>query len=345
MEQTTKQTREKKLLVLTCPDSGIVNDKPLTMESLDTSTQSWAKVVAYNDILTLCQEDIVPEVGDVLNVHVCYPFCCREGDVFSATFHKGFITFRLLNIKKYQVHKAKLHVKVIAKGNLLSFVEPVSEDVKQQLESTKQYNYTEPGGDELCRYDYVDENVVKFNNSLGGDVYYSDYVYTDADGIDHLVKSHYADFTQNEDYYGDKVLGYHKYSPYFPPPKKLPDGSNAPHVPLGLEERLLRHVAYVENVKFLQNLLKDIQNPNYGDEISFNTWDNMIVEVNIDWIGSIKVEGFVYVLKNVLEKMQNPDSLLKTIMVRDLYNDVVSELAKRSINGTALLKYKYASLT
>lgn len=136
MEQTTR-TREKKLLVLTSPYSNRVNDSPLTIESLDSYAQCWAKVVAYKGCITFCQENIVPKVGDMMNVHVYYPFCCREGDEFSVQVHNGFVIFRLLNIKKYQVHKAKLHVKVIETGNLLSFVKPVSEQIKQQLEFTK----------------------------------------------------------------------------------------------------------------------------------------------------------------------------------------------------------------
>ena len=340
-----EQTREKKLLVLTSQYGEHVNDRPLTIDSLDSYAQCWANVVAYEGCVTFCQKNITPEVGDMMNIRVFYPFCCREGEVFSVHYRNGFVTFRLLNIKKYQVYKAKLHVKVIETGNYLSYVRPVPEAIKQQLESTKQYKYKGPDGDELCRYEHVSADLVRFTNSFGGgDVCSTDYVYTDADGIDHLVESHYHDFTRNEVYYGDKVLGCHRYSPYFPPVQKLPDGSNAPHIPAGFEERLLRHVSSTDSLTFLRAVLKDIQNSGKWKEVHCNTSNGMLTDIYVLWIGNIEVEEFVHVLKNVLEKLKKSYTLLNRIVIRKLYNDVINELAKKSANGSVLLKYKYKSL-
>ena len=54
--------------------------------------------------------------------------------------------------------------------------------------------------------------MVWLKNTFGGDVYYSHGIYTDVDGVDHLVMSWDLDFVK-EYTYGDKVLGLHKFCP------------------------------------------------------------------------------------------------------------------------------------
>jgi len=216
MEDFENRTKEKKLLVLTCPICGHQNTKPLVI----SSEWGWAKIVAYDNCLSFCSEGVTPKVGDELNVQVEYPVCCKEGEVFAATYgdNGDFYVMRLLNIKKYKVHTAKLHVRILVVGNRLQYIEAVPEDEKKRLKESQAYHYAAPQGDSLPDYEYVSKDIVNFSSSFGGDIWFKDYVFTDADGIDHLVQSRYKDFDKSEAYFGDKVLGYHHFSPYFPPP-------------------------------------------------------------------------------------------------------------------------------
>lgn len=209
----------KKLLVLTCPICGHVNDTPLSIASVSKHIAEWAKIAAYENCMSFCSEDVKPKNGDELNIQVKYPVCCKEGEVFVAThgYNDAFYVMRLLNIKKYKEHTAKLHVRILSVGNRLSYVEKVTEEEKQGLRENQTYHYVAPCGDSQPQYGYISKDIACFRNSFGGDVWYEDYVFTDTDGIDHLVQSCYKDFDKSEAYFGDKVLGYHLFSPYFPP--------------------------------------------------------------------------------------------------------------------------------
>ena len=43
---------------------------------------------------------------------------------------------------------------------------------------------------------------------------YTDYLYTDEDGVDHLVRTDYSDFDTNSSFFGDQVLGLSKHRTY-----------------------------------------------------------------------------------------------------------------------------------
>ena len=244
MERPAQIKKDKKLLVLTCPICKCMNSRQLSVATAANKVSDWANIAVYLDCMTLCDDSLSPKAGDVLDVWVKYPVCCRRNELFSATidYDGDYLTMKMLKIKKHCGSLAKLLVKVVERCNRLVYVKPVPEDVKLRLKYTRAYNYVAPGGDSLGGYGYISENVVHFGNSFGGDVWDDDYVFTDEDGIDHLVQQCYKDFDRKESYYGDKVLGYHQYSPYFPPPEILPDGTLAPTLPFGFMERFKRRV-------------------------------------------------------------------------------------------------------
>lgn len=332
MEQTI---REKKLLVLTCPTCGNKNNEPLRVGTRER--YRWAKAAAYLDCLTFCDKKAEPKVGDVLNVQVEYPVCCKEGEVFSATIGDDgdFVTMRLLNIKKYKIHSAKLHVRILAIRTRQAYVEPVPEEEKQRLRDSKTYDYTLPDGDWLGEYHYINKNTIEFSNSLGGDIFYYDYIYTDEDGIDHLVQSCYKAFDDQEAYYGDKVLGFHQYSPYFPPSRTLPDGSLAPTIPYGFMERFKRSVANDGGVvPYLQIAIE-----NAKKRSRFSSIDGLYVNVVIYWIARVSIEVYLYAVKTVIEESKDPNETFANNQVKELYNQLVMEMVERSYNAKSLKKY------
>ena len=329
--------RKKKLLLLTCPTCGNKNNKPLRVGARDDYL--WAKAAAYLDCLTFCDKDAEPKVGDAVNVQVKYPVCCKEGEVYSATIgDKGdFVTMRLLNINKHNIHSAKLHVRILAIRNRLSYVEPVPEEEKQRLRDSMVYDYTSPIGDWLWEYHYINNHTVEFSNTLGGgDIWYYDYIYTDEDGIDHLVQSCYKGFDDKEAYYGDKVIGFHQYSPYFPPPRTLPDGSLAPTLPYDFMECFKRCCVDSDGgvVPFLQKAIENAQDSSW-----FSSINRLYVRVVIQWIAKISIEEYLYAIKTVIEESDTPEDTFTNNQVKDLYNQLVREMIDRSYNPEALEKY------
>ena len=336
-------TREKKLLVLTCPTCKSQNKTPLTVEK----HKDWAKTAAYMYRLKFCSEDVELKVGDVLNVHVDYPVCCLEGEVFSATpcyDDSKFVTMRLLNIKKYKVYSAKLRVRILAMGNMLTHVKPVPEEVKQRLVESHSYDYKAPNGDNaIASYGHMDKNIVQFYNSLGGgDITYNDYIFTDGDGLDHLVESCYSDFDNSVAYFGDKVIGFHADSPYFPPRPTLPDGSLAPFVPYGFVECLQRIASYDGIIPYLQSTITNVKNKG-GNIMGISTTNGLFTGIYLYWVGHISIPGFVYAMKTMIDKVVYSDDTVEDKVIQQLYNELVRELRDRSKDGQSIEKFMYVT--
>ena len=50
----------------------------------------------------------------------------------------------------------------------------------------------------------------------GGDEFYEELIYTDDDGIDHLVHGKYSFMVEEDNsFYGDRILGLHKSGPFY----------------------------------------------------------------------------------------------------------------------------------
>ena len=317
-------------LVLTCSVCGRKSDELLNNPTGEKNAYSWAKSFAYDGCLWFCQEGIVPKTGDVLKVVVSFPVCCKKGGVFSCTFGESgdIFTMRFLNIVKHKASSAKVLVKLLSIRNRLSYVEPVTEEEKLRLKKEKTYDYVAPNGDWLMAdYGYVNDNVVSFRNSFGGgDVCFEDYILTDDDGIDHLIQSRYSDFDRCEAYYGDKVLGFHEHSPYFPPPQRLSNGSIVQGVPKVFIDSLKRHAERDGIVPWLQNMVNDIKSGRYSGDFR----DGLYTKVTVSWIGKISVEGFLCAVRMVIEKVTDSDEEKVNDEIKRIYNEIVTNMISRS---------------
>ncbi len=321
------------------------NEIPLSVETGNTDKTEWAKVAAYMSGVSFHEDNVVPKVGDVLEVDVNYPVCCKVGGIFSALFDDfdgiegTFITMRLLSIESQEEISAVLNIKIIAICNRLFFVKSVGEEKKKELLESHYYDYDAPPGTGVASYFYIDDDIAQFNNDFGGDVFYSDFIFTDVDGIDHLVQSNYDCWDNREAYFGDKVLGFHADSPYFRAPEKLDDGSSAPVIPYGFMDRFTRMVINEGLDCFLDSAIEAAKTNDCFD-IAFNTCNGLYDGVAIAWLGTLSVEGFVYAIKKIIGLLKTHDETFVTPQIRDKYNELISNLAARSLHGDELKKYR-----
>lgn len=324
---------------------------PLRVENAPKTISSWAEISAYIGDVKLCDKNIKPQVGDVLDFMVHYPVCSKVGEVFAASGDllalydcapsDKFTKMKLLKIKRNMKTHAIVQAEIIEKGDWFSFVKPVSEEEKERLRKQEIYDYYAPSGDGLADYFYVADSVVRFCNSLGGgDINDDDFVFTDADGIDHLVLSCHRCFGDKVAYYGDKVLGYHRYSRYFQEPEVNSNGVSAPNVPYGFEEAFGRSVDNMGVIPYLHQALQDVKSKG-GVSITFNSCDGKYTEVVVRWICSISIEGFVYVLKKVIEQLLDTRKFIEYNEAKRLFNEIVTELGKRSYKNLGLEQYRY----
>lgn len=217
-----------KAVVLHCSVCGDACTTPLTATS--NVDYQWVRLTAYSCVDFVDNERLdlgMYKVGKKLKICMRHPFYCKIGDTFSVTFgdFSRFITCQLIGILKLEKSYANVCVKVISEGTYLSFVKPVSEKMKDFLGNNQRYDYVAPRGNFRFKYggeykygplgEYVDDRVFMFYNGMGGgDEIFSDFIYTDDDGIDHLILNSYHGFHENECFYGDKIIGYHKNCPY-----------------------------------------------------------------------------------------------------------------------------------
>lgn len=141
------------------------------------------------------------------------PFCCRVGDSFWVAYGDNqFVKARLMSIITFDSISAQVRVVVLNIVSLWEFVRPVPEDKKQYLQNTHCYDVEYFRGDleiPFCRR--ISAKMIEVYNIWdGGDFQFSDYIYTDDDGIDHFVIEKY----DGEVFVADNVLGYHKHFPY-----------------------------------------------------------------------------------------------------------------------------------
>ncbi|MBR1800914.1 MAG: hypothetical protein IJ767_05390 [Bacteroidaceae bacterium] len=213
--------------------------------------------------------------------------------------------------------------------DLQSKVTIVPEDVKQHLRESKQYDYAAPVGDRIADYCKLNDRIAHLHTSLGGgDVRYDDFIYTDPDGIDHLVQRSYDCFGEREAYFGDKVLGYHQYSPYGQAQSTLPNGSPAPEIPVGFMEPFTRMIRNRGIHSYLQSTLDAVRNGG-SVGLDFDKRNGRYSNVNVWWVGKISIEGFLYAIKIAIEGLMTGGEAVNVAEVQGLYNDIVREMSKR----------------
>jgi hypothetical protein len=75
-------------------------------------------------------------------------------------------------------------------------------------------------------------------------------------------------------------------------------------------------------------------------DIAFNTCNGLYDGVAIAWLGTLSVEGFVYAIKKIIGLLKTHDETFVTPQIRDKYNELISNLAARSLHGDELKKYR-----
>lgn len=190
-----------------CDVCGALNDKPLDINhhgSFDGAVIAvYLRGVNWNNQIPVPQTE--------MDIIVGFPFCCTVGDEFWSGYKADqFVESRLLSVVESYENSAKVHVLILREVNELSFVKPVSEEVKMNLKEKHEYKYVTPGGDSPTPSIWGSrDRILKLSNTYGGgDLYYSDYIYTDDDGIDHLVTCLYSDGEVGAAFLGDEILGY-----------------------------------------------------------------------------------------------------------------------------------------
>lgn len=207
-----KVQEEKNTVILCCEGCG---EPCAAFPAHGEDELSWSKLRAQGGM----QLKEKPLPGQTITTTVYYPFFCKIGDRFSASYGEGeFLTAILTGIVSSEKSEAVIRAKVLETGNRLSFMRLLSAAEIEELETSREYNYTPPGGDydnlNLKIRQLSDQLISLYNDYGGGDLSTTHYLYTDEDGVDHLVELWHSDFHSNYTTYGDMVLGLHRYRPF-----------------------------------------------------------------------------------------------------------------------------------
>ncbi len=189
--------------------------QPLPKPSYPYKFAAYCSISEHDDEL-LCLGKY--KIGKKLKLRMFYPFYCKIGDSFYVSF--GFAEFlccELLGVIKIEYNYADISVRVLSDGNYLSSVREVSDDQKEKLASARIYDYQQKHSDydngPIIEYSQINEQLLCVREYWMYDYWYHNvvYIYTDNNGIDHLVCKGYQSDEESECMFGDKVLGYHKY--------------------------------------------------------------------------------------------------------------------------------------
>ena len=164
----------------------------------------------------LCK--IQDKVGKKLRLCVYSPFYCKISETFSVEYDRDhFITCQLLGINRYKNTYADISAKVLSEGDSLSFLKPVSDNKKAQLESEKRYDYQLEKSCDDIRFGFAIKYCRHGHwlcvNKCDEYSCYNEYIYTDDSGIDHLLQIRHQEDQAHYSWFGDKILGFHKYCP------------------------------------------------------------------------------------------------------------------------------------
>ena len=319
---------KKEKLVLAHPITNELNDKPLSAASETTYGPDWVKIATYMECITAGDYNVATaSVGDELEIEVVFPVCCEVGGVFSVTtdYDKWeFITLELLEIIENKGCSADIRVRVVARGNKLSFIKPVSEKEKQRLEENRSYDYIFNEHGVSVEYVYLSDNMIQLiDDSGGGDLIDYDFIYIDDDGIDHLVLKGSEAFEYREAYFGDKVLGYHKYNTIFEHPHILPDGSLSPEIPNRFMKSFRRWVTEKGVLSFMHGVI--------NEKDGVDIYKSMAGEIKVyvyknGLLFGVDVEGFLYATKTMIEETEEVMNTTEYNEARELYDQLVRKI-------------------
>lgn len=179
----------------------------------DPGCYKGAVVAAYGGV---CWHQ-TPAQGMVIEATVVSPFCCQIGDLFHAVCTDSvLITAKLVSIVSSNENSACVCVEILEVKDARSFVQPVSAEEKMRMKEQHSYEYPSPGpGSEVICAEQIDERMMRLISVWdGGDFQYQDSIYTDDDGIDHLILSQCRHLNRHYAYAGDAVLGFRADCPW-----------------------------------------------------------------------------------------------------------------------------------
>lgn len=202
--------REKKEIFLACDICGHIHDYPLRKERAKKK-----ELISYRFYERSETHAKDFNVGEEVEMTVHSPFCYKTGEEFYIDVDEKVINLKFLKVISYNVFKATIRVKVLGVDDYTMLVKKVSDEEKERL-SSKLYKCIVPGGDSLVPYmTSINEHLFTVDNTYGGgDINSTYYIHTDEDGIDHQIASNYNDFDYDYTTISDKLLGFHKDSPY-----------------------------------------------------------------------------------------------------------------------------------
>lgn len=130
-------------------------------------------------------------------------------------------------------------------------------------------------------------------------------------------------FEYREAYFGDKVLGYHKYNTIFEHPHMLPDGSLSPEIPNRFMKSFRRWVTEKGVLSFMQGVI----NENDGVDI----YKSMAGEIKVyvyknGLLFGVDVEGFLYATKTMIEETEEVMNTTEYNEARELYDQLVRKI-------------------
>lgn len=215
----------KRVLMLKCHVCGKFECNPLMLNSDEPGYFIGAETAAYLNCMRWIRNRKGKqriEVGDIRYAIVYFPICCKIGDEFVVAENEFeefeemfFATLKLLKIKRHTGRSAIVKVKILSLGNYFSFMKTISEEQKVHI-AQMGYEY------KLGNNDWIELRCIGKQKLYavccvygGGDERYEDLIYTDNNGIDHLVYSSYESFHEHQCFLGDKILGFHKLSPFY----------------------------------------------------------------------------------------------------------------------------------
>lgn len=186
-----------------------MNAEPLEFEKTDGWFEG-ATLIAY---LCVSFHGELPEGGAIASATVDFPFCCKVGECFNAMFdYQHVITARLIRIIDTEISSAEVELEVLSVRNMLDFVKPLSRTELSALSSRDYDTSAYPPGDEGLKpiWHSMNDRCYLLSNWLYEDFNYQITIYTDEDGVDHLVRSLYTGYDDEWCFFGDKVLGFHE---------------------------------------------------------------------------------------------------------------------------------------
>lgn len=187
-----------------------LDDKPFVLYDDTLGSFPGVKVVAYDkDVCNWNRKK--PICGAQFEITVQYPFYCRVGDLFwTGCEDNQFVKAKLVSVLSSDETKARVRILVLNIVNWLDFARPASEAEKNRLQNKHFYNSYGFGG-ELIQplWRQVDVRTIEVYNTWVDDCF-NDYIHTDDDGIDHHIMTKF----DGRIFIGDRVLGYHEYSPF-----------------------------------------------------------------------------------------------------------------------------------